>query len=293
MENLNSNSINDKESIRVIKCQTCGGSEEVEGDFVAYEYGYRADTTYGASIKTTLREKFSNIMPFTFRACLDCTRSKLFGRLRLYKILTYVLLCYGVLALAHGIYGIKITPLHTRPAPVFYVTFISGFLALLSLAFPIGQYKDHKALLPGFPQDRVQVSKALLQLFKQRIIACAMTYNPAVYRKNYLRVVSHHEWTREIASKGILVSKIAETKSAEQERMEAHAFTPQQKAEEYRARLEGEARRLGITYVLKPGRIFKNPVLLSTEALEAEILRVNPSFKIGKKSSPSSAQHSE
>jgi hypothetical protein len=199
-------------------CKKCGNSEEAEGDFVVYQYSSVSHTTYNGSYKNTItKTNYFNIKSFIFRSCLDCTRTKIFTRLRLDKILSYVLLCIIVLGLTYGIYGLNTIPVNLNgdnsqrlPAAI---SFFIGILALVSIFPVLVDLVKYKSIFKGFPANRMKTSEAILNFFKKDVNILAQSLNSAAYRNgttwkgNNFIVVTKHKWTTEIASKGTILTK--------------------------------------------------------------------------------------
>jgi hypothetical protein len=187
-------------------CPECGSLEEVEGDFVAYQASSASNTSFSGANRTTITQtKYFNVTPFSFRACLECTRSKLFAELLLSKRITYIFLCIGVLCLPFGIYGLNVFPPRAedfwRMAST--ISFVIGLFALgISLFLGYGGIYELKELIAGFPSDRVKISSILLKLYKKRVNACAQSHNPSSFKEDrYFAVVSQQEWTTKFEKK--------------------------------------------------------------------------------------------
>ena len=193
-------------------CKVCGGSDEVEGDFVVYQYVERRSSEFrGAQQITTATTEYMNVKAFTFRACLQCTRSALLTRLRRLETWNKVLgwsVGLAVAGAALGGRGIYDSPLLLGPRVL--LGFSLAVLLLAGSAWPVvftqlGEFKPHAG---RFPSGRVPDSEAMLYVYQSRIYAYAQSLNPTAYKLSTkwwsignFHVVSQQQWVTENAKR--------------------------------------------------------------------------------------------
>jgi len=192
------------------KCETCGCSEEVEGDFVVYQF-YRTSRTYfqdARQINETMTN-YNNIKYFPFGACIQCTRTKLLADIKLWKktnqILLYITLA-GIIGIQSRIYFPNLSTGRSVSDLIFFFG-IGAFIVWASSSYWLR--KKCEELLKGLPSDRAKVSEAILIYSNKRILKYAHSLNPTIYKnikedsrwfgsRDYV-VVSKHEWETKIS----------------------------------------------------------------------------------------------
>jgi hypothetical protein len=193
-------------------CDTCGGSDEVKGDFVAYQSVSRSTTQFDGQYKTTTTfTRYLEVTPFSYSVCVECARATLLASLRQFRILNAVLLwsagvCPLLAGVTYAIYRGGAPP--NWAAGVFAASAAIGIFAAAIWFFEIfGEFLEYKELAAGFPSDRVKVSKVILKLFEKRVLAYTQSLKPTKYSlgsawkgRNFF-VVSLEEWTTKIAPK--------------------------------------------------------------------------------------------
>jgi len=193
-----------------IKCETCGSSEEVDGDFVVYQSSGTSRTYIkGTQQITESITNYINIKHFSFGVCIECTRTKLLADIKSWKRINYILL-YTSLAGIIGIIGANYFPNMSTGRLISAILIASGVFAFAAWLFSgYEARKEGEDILKGFPSDRAKVSKAILKYSEKKVIRHAHNLNPTVYinikedsywfgNRTY-SVVSKDEWETKIS----------------------------------------------------------------------------------------------
>jgi len=177
-----------------ISCQVCGSSAKVEGDFVAYLYSTRSQQL-GSQIQMT--KFYRSITPFIYRACMECTRSKLQVRIRIAGIITKILLCPAIIAVILGVWASCV-----HHPPRWETSAVLGSIALV-FVWSVAAFDRHlhRGYLKHLTSDRDQASEGMLSVKRREILEYVPSLKLEFRTNRNYRVVTRCVWKKNIQPK--------------------------------------------------------------------------------------------